>query len=165
MNEARNREMVRMHVGDLMTLRAIGQTFGLSGERVRQLIRLAGVTPGMSDVLRSQRTLLKIRTINCGCCDTVFSFMPKNGMRRQFCSRNCAFKAKRTRTDSEMLDHMKRLSVLLGCTPGKRDLDFHGPPCCMSYQKWFGSLRSAQIAAGLTPNKVGRPHKNQLIEP
>jgi hypothetical protein len=53
------------------------------------------------------------------------------------------------------IQHLRRLAKRLGRTPGFRDIVRHSPPSHETYLRLFGSIRGAQIAAGLTPNERG----------
>lgn len=57
----------------------------------------------------------------------------------------------------EMAASMRRLSKRLNRTPGSRDLNAKnsGTPSAAMYVHYFGSLRLAQAAAGLTPRGLG----------
>ena len=57
-------------------------------------------------------------------------------------------------TRERLLARLRKLAARLGYTPGKDDLDDHGPSC-NSLQYVFGSLQEAQRLAGLVPTKVG----------
>ena len=55
-----------------------------------------------------------------------------------------------------LLAKLQSLSRQLKRTPGQRDLcGKNGRPWFVEYYSVFGSLRAAQIAAGLVPNEVG----------
>jgi hypothetical protein len=60
---------------------------------------------------------------------------------------------KRKWTKPKIIAALQALARQLRRTPTQRDLLAHGPPYIQTVADKFGSLREAQVAAGLLPNK------------
>jgi len=142
----RNELVVRLHVEERRTLSEVGAMLGISRERVRQLVRAAGVSVEVTDAVKMER---RARYMICEACGTK---VRKLG-RGRFCSQRCAG-AGRRHTDDFLLQEMRRLALTLDRTPAMND--FGAPwPGHTNYYRHFGSLRRAQELAGLTPNTQG----------
>lgn len=56
---------------------------------------------------------------------------------------------------ARLIERLQKLAAELGHTPGVKELKLATPPDHMTYVRNFGTIRAAQEAAGLVPNKVG----------
>lgn len=156
-NVAREAECVRRHVGG-ESLTAIAATLGVSRERVRQIVRRAGVPLSVTaPIARSARKEVRDRCrvpFSCRCCGRVELVVPSDSRRTGgYCSRTC----RRTEKRAELLKHLRALADRMGVTPGQDAINRAGPPSHVDYVRYWGSIRAAQQAAGLTPNSRGRP--------
>ena len=158
MNKARNHEMVRMHVEDRMTLSEIGRWYGLSRERIRQVVRYEGVaqsvTADVAAPARRRQRVLRVARL-CEECRDSFEVLPHLSA-RLFCSRRC-YISSISYSDVGLIRHLQKLAALLGRTPNRFDINAADGPCHTVYVKRFGTLRNAQASAGLKPNNVGQP--------
>lgn len=75
---ARDRDIVRAVIDDQETVRAVGRTHGLSGERIRQIVEEAGYS--IKEVRELNRVPL---TRNCGICNAEYPY----GSYEQHCHR------------------------------------------------------------------------------
>lgn len=152
----RNARIVALHVEEGLTFREIGDQEGLTPERVRQIVRRAGVPEWVTASVRSAATRKpRPKCVDCG--ERV----------RELKSRRChRCNVKSTKvTDAELLAHLRSLAKRLGVTPGSRDLVAASPPGHVVYFQRFGSLRRAQELAGLRPNPVGGKSARMPYEP
>ncbi len=147
----RNAEMVRLYVDEHKTLQNIGDHFGVTRERVRQIVRRAGVGRDVTSANFAFRSEADLVDMVCEECGSVTRRQPSSV--RQFCSWRCSGKSK-TITSAHALRELRRLALMLGNTPGMMDLVAPWPTHTI-YYRLFGSLRAAQDIAGLTPNKRG----------
>lgn len=61
-----------------------------------------------------------------------------------------------------LIEKLRALGAQFGYTPGVREINAAGAPHHVTYYRHFGSLRAAQIAAGLNPNEIGgRGHRSR----
>lgn len=155
MKAERNMRMVAMHVEDRMTLAAIGDVFGISGERVRQIVRHAGVSQSvtlsvMSEAASGPRVERVVRV--CPTCSKPFESLPY--FRRKFCCKECYLRSLR-HSEAELVSRLQELAEGLGYTPSQFDINAVAPPSHMIYVRYFGSIRAAQERAGLEPNGIG----------
>jgi hypothetical protein len=127
------------------TLADIGREFGMTRERVRQI---AGP---------SQRPLIPTEERICPGCGA--THRRKANSRHRHCSRRCGQRAHTrhpTYSRDGLLDELAALAERLGRTPNQLDINADpDTPCHVTYVRRFGSIRAAQIAAGLEPNGVG----------
>ena len=172
----RNSEMLRLYIEEHMTLETIGDLFGVTRERVRQIVSRAGVTRDVtlaSMAIRRDSYRVQATCVHCG---KVVMDVPSRPKRR-FCSPFCRYSSPNNRLSEEwLLRTLRRLALVVGKTP--RTLNFKAPwPSHTTYVSTFGSIRQAQILAGLTPNSQGggrgqaplpdgfREHWAHLLEP
>jgi hypothetical protein len=145
-----------------MTMTAISEGMSHSRERVRQIVRKAGVSPEESRKAtreaqrrarkRQYASMRKPRTtIHCSRCAAAFEVI--EGRERGFCSSACRTEQKKV----DLLAHLRALAADLGYTPAQRDINAVSGPWHTQYHEYFGSLREAQRLAGLEPNDVGGP--------
>lgn len=146
--------IVHEHVKKRKTLSAIAEIAKLSRERVRQIVRAAGVDVAVTqEVLEEQGFRGSEVTITCGHCGGTVT-KPKHGAGKGlFCSKVCA-NAKRRRSDDELLTILRQMALTLGRTPRTRDFGGEWPHHGAYYTR-FGSLLAAQKLAGLTPTRRG----------
>lgn len=90
--EDRTEEWVRMHLEEGLSFRAIGRRWGVSGERVRQVVRAAGITPAASN-------LATTRPWTCGGCGEVWR-VPL-GWRKRYHSQACMAAARERAREEE----------------------------------------------------------------
>ena len=152
----RNAEIVRLHVEDRMTLTAIGLRYGITKERVRQIVRRAGVSPSVTSAVLKEKSIPCVEVV-CETCGTVVWRKPyRSGGIGKFCSPRC-FHASGGRakwTPEMLLDELRRLACILDRTPGMKDLVAPWPTHMLYYRR-FGLLSNACKLAGLTPNARG----------
>lgn len=154
---SRDEEMVRLHVEERMTLSDIGGRYGVSRERVRQVVRRNDVPPEVTrEVTRENMTVEEVEW-RCEHCGKMSRDKPSIAKRRTYCSKECWGAAKIVWTEERLLDHLRELSEIHGHTPGENDINEVAPPYHMDYFRRFGSLREAQRLAGLEPNDPGAP--------
>jgi len=153
----RNLLIVHLHVEDRKTLTAIGEQVGLSRERVRQIIRAAGIDKSVTRSIVSEIDKHRYIDITCEYCGLTVKRAARKVRAGRFCSRRCS-NAHCTLSSEELLSQLRKLALMLGHTP--RMTDFGAPyPSHHAYYTRFGSLMSAQKLAGLTPNpRGGRTH-------
>lgn len=150
-----DRDLVRMHVGERMTLAEIGERVGLSRERVRQRVRRAGVGTHVTRmIVREQREAKRVLW-ECATCGYQEALKPSRATITTYCSTRCARGHNRRYTDDYLLDHLRNLASQLGRTPSQHDINDHDGPAHPTYCKRFGSIREAQRRAGLRPNRRG----------
>lgn len=147
----RNAEMVRLYVDEHMTLEAIGTLFGVTRERVRQIVRRAGIGSDVTATNFAFRSEANLMDTACETCGKVMRRQPSEVTR--FCSRRCWGRA-RAMSAEHLLRELRRLALVLDRTPGTLDLVAPHPNHTLYYQR-FGSLAQAQEIAGLTPNTRG----------
>ena len=140
------------------SLRKVGRSHGVSGERVRQLFARHGyanrhrVTRERALAATVPRGTRKEIAQRLGVCR---SSLPTIFARCELPLSSLVTPADLHKyTDDELLNHLRALAKKLGGrTPGKIDLDRHGPPTTTTYQAYVGSLSEAHRRAGLTPNR------------
>ncbi len=148
----RNAELVRLHVDERMTLTDIGIRCGISSERVRQLVRRAGVSLSVTAEVRAEKYATCWVEEVCEGCGNRRLVQPSEV--RRFCSRSCWSKNGSKWTDTRLLDDLRRLALILNKTPGMKHLKKPWPAHTLYYRR-FGSLTRAQEMAGLNPNSSG----------
>jgi len=150
-------EAVRLHLENGLSFAAIGGRMGVTRERIRQVVREAGVTVEQSRNIRAAK-MLKRKRRRCARCGE--AFIKKQSV-QQYCSPECGWKStadqKRKYSDADLLAHLRDLGERLGKTPSTLDLNNHTGPCHRTYYYRFGSLRRAQQLAGLESNESGKP--------
>lgn len=62
-------------------------------------------------------------------------------------------------SDDALLEKLRALSHRLGHTAGSLEINAEGAPYHVTYCRRFGSMRQAQITAGLEPNERGQHPK------
>ncbi len=134
------------------TLEQVGQEYGITRERVRQIL----IQQGVSEVQKAAvRYLRRFRDWTCRGCGKHEKRDPRN-YKRLHCSKLCARKSQGpTHSEDDLIADLRRLAAELGRTPGQRDINASGKYWHMSYVYRFGSIRNAQERAGLTPRQVG----------
>ena len=151
----RNAEMVRLYTEEHMTLEAIGDLFGVTRQRVEQIVRRAGVGRDVSVANAAIRSEEKLVDSVCERCGRVTRRLPAHARRTRFCSNLCWGESKAYGSEF-LLDALRRLALLLGQTPGT--LDLVSPwPSHSCYYRQFGSLSRAAVLAGLFPSLSGAP--------
>lgn len=150
---ARREAMVEEYkAGD--TLESIGKRHGVSRQRVDQVLKKFGVE-------RRARGASKV-TWRCAGCGREEAMVPGIARRRKYCSTGCAkdhIQRKRVFSNEELVAFLHDLAGQLGHTPSLREINASTGPSHTTYVYHFGSLRAAQIAAGLEPNRVGQRPK------
>lgn len=141
-------ELVKMHLSG-MTLSAVGETVGLSRERVRQRVRQAGVTSEQTREIQRQSYHKAWIPRTCETCGK--EWRTRSSIHPRFCSRRCVEVDQRLKPD-DLLDWLRTLARRLGRTPSQNDLNAADGPSHTTYYSHFGSLRAAQEQAGLKPN-------------
>lgn len=163
-NPTRDQNIVNEHVHARRTLQDIGDDYGLTRERVRQIVRRAGVSPKVTAAVKHENAVERVLFV-CEVCGKKNLLKPAVARTRRVCSHECSGKLRRAYTHEDLLDHLRDLALELGCTPGVNDVIAHDGPSHTMYYRYFGSLRAAQAEAGLKPNKVGgREGRNPLEE-
>ena len=109
----RNQLLVRLHVEDRNTLSEVGALLGISRERVRQVVRAAGVSVDVTDAVKYER---RARWMICEACGEKV----RKSSRGRFCSQRCAGEGRR-HTDDFLLEQMRRLALTLDRTPAMGD--------------------------------------------
>ena len=149
----RNAEMVRLYTQEHMTFEAIGGRFGVTYQRVCQIVRRAGVGQDVTmanDAVRSEK--LRVSTV----CEQGGEVMRQRpSLVRRFCSHRCYGNAKSYRSEF-LLDELRRLALQVNRTPKTRDLVSPWPAHTV-YYRYFGSLSRATVLAGLFPSLSGAP--------
>lgn len=167
---ARNAEIVRLHVEEEVPKAELSRRFDLTSERVRQIINEAGVDPEVSAAVAAKnrrriaarrRADAKARRVVKTCPKCGGEFSHARFVEQTWCSRECAGAARRVWdwSDDDALDYLRRLAQELGHTPSANEIyqDASAPSHTWFYDR-FGSIRAAQEAAGLTPNRLnGEP--------
>ena len=150
-----------------MTLAAISEIYGVSGERVRQIVRRNGIPPTVRNV-DPLRILASLEASTCVAHAARLATTSTTSVRRLIAEmgmhaevREWFAKNKRAETErrkawrrESLIIRMRALASRLGRTPNKIDLDRYAKGAS-GYQLVFGSLPAAQIAAGLPPTKPG----------
>lgn len=133
----RNQRIVDLHL-DGATLSEIAGEVGLSRERVRVIIRRAGITPERSARIRAER-LARERAERERAERDAEPEGPPASLQRY--------------TDDDLLEHLREVAGRLGHTPRQMDLERVPGPHWQTYYNRFGTLEAAAKLAGLTPNK------------
>ncbi len=153
-NPERDAEMVRRYAAGQETLAQIGASYGITRERVRQVVRRSGLSPEESWAAKRIAQVGR-HTQPCVRCGTAF-YAPKK--RNMFCSRRCADAARSAALrvpDAELLEALRELAGVLGRTPNQYDMNTVGAFSHTTYVLRFGGVAAAQRAAGLVPNGRG----------
>jgi hypothetical protein len=122
----------------------IGREFGITKERVRQI---AGP---------SQRPIIPTEERTCPKCGA--THRRKVTSPTGHCSFACGrgYGGTRAIARSVLINRLRGLANRLGRTPSIYDINADPEtPFHMTYVRRFGSIRAAQLAAGLEPNGVG----------
>ena len=142
------------------TLQKVGDTHGISRERIRQLLAqygfmgrhyggisreavlaaLPGTREEVAGRLGVSRARLSGTVIRHQIDPSFFDKAPGNPQKY---------------SDWELLDHLRQVASRLDRTPGVLDVILAKGPSHVLYYTRFGSLTKAQEMAGLTPNKAG----------
>ena len=150
----RNAEIVEEHLRGTSQVDS-AKRFGVSRERIRQLLRRAGVPTDLSAALRR---LSHSKTIRCEICGQP-RFVEHASRAGKTCGRGPCLRGvvgpPEKYEGEELLQHLRDLAASLGYTPRQKDINRVGPPVHTTYFRYFGSLRAAQAAAGLKPNAHG----------
>lgn len=152
---ANPKDVVALHTQDRLTLTEVARRVGVSRERVRQIVRKAGVPESFSrDVLRERQALRWVpwRCEACGREERLSPYQAAHRKRCDQCRRNPI-------PDQELIAELLRLAQQLNRTPRQADIRDYGRYSAGPYYRRWGSLRIAQRAAGLSPNPVGRPRR------
>ena len=147
----RNAEMVRLYTEEHMTLEAIGGRFGVTRERVRQIVKRAGVGRDVTMANHAMRTEENLVDVVCEECGKVVRRRPSRAGR--FCSIRCSKVGYAYGIDF-LLNELRALALSLNRTPGNRDLRRPWPTHGV-YYRVFGSMQQAQVLAGLATNVQG----------
>ena len=153
-------EIVRMRVEEGAMLQEIAVKFGVTRERVRQV--LAG--EGFTDIPQGKvtRCVLCAYSADKTVCEiAIDAGVSKSAAYAIVHNKGLPFIHKthlgvdRVYANDELLEHLRELSRQLGRTPGMKDLCVAKGPSHTLYYKYFGSLVEAQRLAGLKPNGRG----------
>lgn len=151
----RNREIVRLHVEERLTLTEIAERFALTRERIRQIVRKAGIAPSETQAVLHEGTMVEWACEVCGKEEQ----RERTDARARTCAGDCRSELMssihRQYTDEEALAHLAGLAERLGRTPTQVDINAADGPAHTIYNHRFGSLREAQRLVGLEPNEVG----------
>ena len=158
-----------MRIEDGMTLQEIGDKYGVTRERVRQVLEREGVveTPqGLAArcvfcAYSSDKTILEIAEDSGFPVATVSHVLGREGLPY----RHRTGGPGRLYTDEELLNSLRELGKKLGHTPTCQDVISARPPSHTLYYKRFGSLRNAQRLAGFEPNRVGGRRNRGRTQP
>lgn len=151
----RNRYMIELHVVHRKTLTDIGKIIGVSRERVRQIVRRAGIPEDLTEEIRRKQSMNRVTHV-CEWCGREKELRACDAENRRFCSTDCYHDSLRDQlSDEALLDALRDLAGTLGRTPTKEDVCEHTPHSHTVYYDRFGSFRKAQRLAGLKPNKLG----------
>lgn len=160
------------------TLAEIGELFGVTRERVRQLVsrqsedkyRKAGKRTDPVQIAKIARTSDNMKVCYKQartnpknveeCLRALELWEPVNRLWRIRTKRKKRLKLEKRQ--EFLIKEMKRVALEIKHTPGTKDMHGNGRPWFTQYYRDFGSMRSAQIAAGLEPNSVGRPAKDLM---
>lgn len=145
--EARNEKIVRLHVEEDWRFAELARRFDLSHEAIRLIVRAAGVPEEVSRAIQERRKK--------PVCDHCGKVRPSG---RRSCSERCRKRLKSERDSRvavDMLNELRALALLLGHTPNNHEINRYGAYYHPRYVRLFGSIRTAQWLAGLTPNKTG----------
>lgn len=153
-HEARDQAIVKDYAGGL-TMEEVGSKWGLSRERVRQILNAMGHTE------RNTRKGPRVE-FTCSGCGKVLWLRPSDikksrDRERKFCDGACRSRHQHTYSQQDLIRHMQKLAKELGRTPTQQDIQEHGPPSHTTFHARFGSMIAAQEAAGLEPNTHGGP--------
>lgn len=151
----RNAEMVRLHVEEGYRQVDLAERFGISRQRIAQILRRAGVT----DMESRLATGFGLWTCQ-GCGKVCPSTEALRG--RFYCSAACRRKHHRNKgrrkySPDELLRHLRSLGRRLGRTPTQKDVVEASGPGHGCYYDAFGSFPEALVAAGFMPNR--KPNK------
>jgi hypothetical protein len=168
----RNESIVKDYSEDL-TFDEIGEKYGITHERVRQIIVETMGDKYVNNHKKSFRLIIDLqrkefiefakklgrvprmteyKEKNIGSYDYYYDF--------QKAAINSGYQyirqeRKKTISDEQMISTLKKLALKLGRTPSKNDLSHFQPGLGANYILRFGSLILAQKLAGLEPNKRG----------
>ena len=142
------------------TQTAIGERYGVSRERIRQIVKrngLGGLGRGI-DPLRVLAALPGAGSTVELANQTGFDVQAVARLLRALVpTASAEMQAyRREERRNRALAGLGVLAERLGRTPTTAELNFYGPRVGV-LQRLFGSLSRAQIMAGLRPNRTGRP--------
>ena len=171
-DEDRNKELVALHRKEKLTAKALAVRFGVSRQRVYQILSAAGVSRrnGRESVqppavvarivkLRRQNVSLSLIAVETKLSrGAVSSVLRREGVRPSETAVRRAKGRERVRRQKELVEVLQKVAARLGHTPCERELRAAPEvPAHSSFVKVFGSLRAAQRRAGLKPNAQGSP--------
>lgn len=151
----RDAEIVRSFLEDQKTRTQLSERFGITGQRVSQILRERGVTREEIEAICRIRVVARWECEVCGHAEWLYG-----APRRKTCSPAChsRYQKRRQQLDPDDLsDELLGLALELGRTPTMGDMNDQGAYSHMAYVDCWGSWSSACEAAGLRPNGVGRP--------
>lgn len=158
---------------DGATYEEIGQAYGVTRERVRQLIKATG-KKGRPSRIDPIRVLRAARTANSfGQCVGALRMDSKKVERclvetGHWTALNRLWGLRKSKQrdarGEEYLSQLRELAQRLGHTPGLADINAEPKfPRHTTFVRYFGSISRAQKLAGLQPGKVGVPSKRRRI--
>jgi hypothetical protein len=162
-NPDRTLEIIRQF-NDGWTLQKTGDFWGLSRERVRQLLKRAGAnTPELKESRREKRRKARCTSKKCEICGSMYS--GKAIQRKCDNCKNLRLPTPQRYTDEQYLDELRRLSDKIGYTAGVTDIIREGRMSHVSFYRRFGSLRKAQELAGYESHRTGAPgHRDKTVK-
>lgn len=147
----RNATIVRLYEVEGYTMEKVAVRFRISRERVRQILGRAGVESWTTESYCHAKRILW----TCSVCGKQERVAPYYARVRKVCGKSCAGKLRIRWFKPELIACLQALADELGHTPSMNDINAVSPPNHMSYVQNFGSIRAAQEAAGLVPNRRG----------
>lgn len=150
----RTKAIVDLYLSGEKTLKQIGEVYGITRERVRQIVRAAGIEPATSKTLRRAHRR-QLRTKPCSVCGTTI-------YKGTVCSRKCKGLRDRTWSKGKLILRLQELRQKLGRVPSQPDMNKYGPSHT-TYVYHFGSIGEAQRQAGMTPNPQGFHGHNSRV--
>ena len=147
----RNRTIIRLYEVEGYTSNKLGSLFGISGQRVRWILKRAGVA------LRARADYRKRVRWTCMVCGMQNTLQPCIARSRKTCSTSCRSRLLTIWDRPKLIEELQQLAAELGHTPGLKEINHVSPPDHMTYVRKFGSICAAQVAAGLVPNATGAP--------
>lgn len=164
----RDQACVAFYLGGA-SMQAVGDLFGVTRERVRQILKQRGITA----VTRGRfPSIDPIRVVGAIRSPGIENFVDAGklvgatggGVRRIAISlgvHKAALRLFRMRRRARYARQLRTLADRLKRTPGKIECDLYGPSQA-TLQRWFGGMQAAQRAAGLVPNGVGRRRYDRM---
>jgi hypothetical protein len=168
--DARRQAMAALYQ-DGATYEEIGQVYGVTRERVRQLIKVTGKTgrPSRIDPIRVLRAARAAN--NFGQCVGFLRMDPKKVERclvetGHWTALNRLWRLRKNKQrdvrGEKYLSQLRELARRLGRTPGLTDINAEPKfPRHTTFVRYFGSIAMAQKLAGLEPGKVGVSSKRR----